>query len=78
MFTFAKHSQKTLDTGGLHGGKYLCGVKKGGRAFARRGRIFGNLLTTKKAPSNSVPKWPRYVDYVHPKILDNQLQWNPA
>ena len=48
MFTSAKHSQKTLDTGGLHGGKYLCGVKKGGRAFARRGLFFLELTNNKK------------------------------
>ena len=44
-----KHSQKTLDTGCLHGGKYLCknlGVKEGGGRLLEGGIFsgaYGNL-----------------------------------
>ena len=46
-----KHSQKTLDTGRLHGGKYLCknlGVKEGGGHLLEGGvfsEAYGNNRT---------------------------------
>ena len=41
-----KHSQKTLDMGRLHGGKYLgknLGIEKGGGCLLEGSAIFGSL-----------------------------------
>ena len=48
---FTKHSQKMFDTGRLHEGKMPM-QELGGRAFARRGHIFGNLRYMRKCNSS--------------------------
>ena len=50
-----KHSQEMFNTGCLHGGKIPMqelGGERGGRAFAQRGHIFGNLLYMCKCNSS--------------------------